>query len=234
MTSTVCTSCWKWWSSVRPTRGIATLRMLVGAITTDGWAIVAVMLHATTKQDKKEVNCQDVSQSAQGGDKSRRMSRQYDLFSLLCLPFSFSFTLLWVTWLYLVMSHMFSHMVGHLTCHMTKGTWSVTWPWTIFTSHMSHYDSLLCVSSILSLWLTLPNRWLPWELPCHWLILPHHTLQYDVIAYVYLPILSTPVVVYKSGILGTQSPRLDFTCNTVLVNWSPVRGELLLISTEGT
>ena len=39
----------------------------------------------------------------------------------------------------------------------------------------------------------------------------------------YLPILSTPVVVYKSGILGTQSPRLDFICNTVLVNWSPTR-----------
>ena len=24
--------------------------------------------------------------------------------------------------------------------------------------------------------------------------------------------------IYKSGILGTQSPRLDFTCNMVLVN----------------
>ena len=32
---------------------------------------VAVRLHATTKQDKDEMNCQDVSQSAQGGDKSR-------------------------------------------------------------------------------------------------------------------------------------------------------------------
>ena len=42
--------------------------------------------------------------------------------------------------------------------------------------------------------------------------------QYDVTVYVSLPILSTPVVVYKSGILGTQSPRLDFTCNMVLVN----------------
>ena len=104
-----------------------------------------------------------------------------------------------------------------------KGTWSVTWPWTIFTSHMSLYDSLLCVSSILSLWLTLPNLWLPWKLPHHWLILPHHTLQYDVTVYMYLPIISTLVVVYKSGILGTQSPRLDFTCNTVLVNWSPTR-----------
>ena len=33
---------------------------------------VAVILRATTKQDKDEVNCQDVSQSAQGGDKSCR------------------------------------------------------------------------------------------------------------------------------------------------------------------
>ena len=41
-------------------------------------------------------------------------------FLFLCLPFSFSFTLLWVTWLYLVMGHMFSHMMGHLTCHMTR------------------------------------------------------------------------------------------------------------------
>ena len=32
--------------------------------------IVAVILRTTTKQDKDEVNCQDVSQSAQGGDKS--------------------------------------------------------------------------------------------------------------------------------------------------------------------
>ena len=94
---------------------------------------------------------------------------------------------------------------------------------SIFTSHMSHYDSSLCVSSILSLWLTLPNLWLPWELPHHWLILPHHTLQYNVTIYVYLSILSTLVVVYKSGILGTHSPRLDFTCNMVLVNWSSIR-----------
>ena len=119
-------------------------------------------------------------------------------------------------------SHVQSHDGSPDLSH-DEGTWSVTWLWTIFTSHMSHYDSLLCVSSILSLWLTLPNLWLPWELLRHWLILPHHTLQYDVTAYVYLPILSTPVVVYKSGILGTQSPRLDFTCNTVLVDWSPTR-----------
>ena len=33
---------------------------------------VAVILRATTKQDEGKVNCQDVSQSAQGGDKSRR------------------------------------------------------------------------------------------------------------------------------------------------------------------
>ena len=33
---------------------------------------VAVILCATTKQGKSWVNCQDVSQSAQGGDKSRR------------------------------------------------------------------------------------------------------------------------------------------------------------------
>ena len=119
-------------------------------------------------------------------------------------------------------SHVQSHNGSPDLSH-DEGTWSVTWPWTIFTSHMSHYDSLFCVSSILSLWLTLPNLWLPWELPHHWLILPHHTLQHDVTAYMYLPILSTPVVVYKSGILGTRSPRLDFTCDTVLVNWSLTR-----------
>ena len=34
--------------------------------------IVAVILRAMTKQDEGKVNCQDVSQSAQGGDKSRR------------------------------------------------------------------------------------------------------------------------------------------------------------------
>ena len=34
--------------------------------------VVAVLLRATTKQGKRWVNCQDVSQSAQGGDKSRR------------------------------------------------------------------------------------------------------------------------------------------------------------------
>ena len=33
--------------------------------------IVAVILRATTKQGKRVVNCQDVSQSAKGGDKSR-------------------------------------------------------------------------------------------------------------------------------------------------------------------
>ena len=33
---------------------------------------VAVILHATTKQDEGKVNCQDVSQSAQGRDKSCR------------------------------------------------------------------------------------------------------------------------------------------------------------------
>ena len=31
---------------------------------------VAVILCAMTKQDESKVNCQDVSQSAQGGDKS--------------------------------------------------------------------------------------------------------------------------------------------------------------------
>ena len=35
-----------------------------------GIASVAVILHATTKQGKVKVNCQEVSQSAQGGDKS--------------------------------------------------------------------------------------------------------------------------------------------------------------------
>ena len=38
----------------------------------DHITIVAVILRATTKQGKNWVNCQDVSQSAQGGDKSRR------------------------------------------------------------------------------------------------------------------------------------------------------------------
>ena len=33
---------------------------------------VAVILCTTTKQGEGKVNCQDVSQSAQGGDKSRR------------------------------------------------------------------------------------------------------------------------------------------------------------------
>ena len=33
---------------------------------------VAVILCAMTKQGEGKVNCQDVSQSAQGGDKSRR------------------------------------------------------------------------------------------------------------------------------------------------------------------
>ena len=33
---------------------------------------VAVILRTTTKQEKGWVNCQDVSQSAEGGDKSHR------------------------------------------------------------------------------------------------------------------------------------------------------------------
>ena len=33
---------------------------------------VAVILRATTKQGERWVNCQDVSQSVQGGDKSRQ------------------------------------------------------------------------------------------------------------------------------------------------------------------
>src|ERR1700761_3355074 len=44
------------------------------------------------------------------------------------------------------------------------------------------------------------------------LILPHHPSQYDVTDDVYCTILSTLPVVYKSGFLGTKSPRLDFFC----------------------
>ena len=99
------------------------------------------------------------------------------LFSLFCLPFSFSFTLLWVTWLYLVMGHMFSHMMGYLTCHMMRAH-DQSHDHGLFLLRMSHYDSLLCVSPILSLWLTLPNLWLQWMFQTihrtYWLILPHH------------------------------------------------------------
>src|ERR1700761_5686492 len=42
------------------------------------------------------------------------------------------------------------------------------------------------------------------------LILPHHPSWYDVTDAVYFTILSTLSVVYKSGFLGTKSPRLDF------------------------
>ena len=85
------------------------------------------------------------------------------LFSLLCLPFFFLvyFTLSHVT-LLSHGSHVQSHDGSPDLSH-DKGTWSVTWPWTIFTSHMSHHDSLLCVSSILSLWLTLPKSLTPLE-----------------------------------------------------------------------
>ena len=38
-------------------------------------AHVAVILRATTKQGEVWVNCQDISQSAQGGDKSRQTSQ---------------------------------------------------------------------------------------------------------------------------------------------------------------
>ena len=106
-------------------------------------------------------------------------------------------------------SHVQSHDGSPDLSH-DEGTWSVTWLWTIFTSHMSHYDSSLCVSSTLSLWLTLPNLWLPWELPHRWLILPHHTLQYDVTAYVYLPILSTPIVMTPL-MVGSTWPRVRLT-----------------------
>ena len=80
------------------------------------------------------------------------------LFSLLCLPFSFLFTLLWVTWLYLVMGHMFSHMMGHLTCHMTRAhdqshdhglfllrTWVTMTLYFVFHLFLA-YDSLYLIS----------------------------------------------------------------------------------------
>src|ERR1700761_2052526 len=56
------------------------------------------------------------------------------------------------------------------------------------------------------------------------LILPHHPSQYDVTDDVYFTILSTLPVVYKSGFLGTKSPRLDFFCILrYSVNRSPPR-----------
>ena len=48
---------------------------------------VAVILHATTKQGEDKVNCQDVSQSAQGRDKSHRTCQT--LWSVLeCMSFT--------------------------------------------------------------------------------------------------------------------------------------------------
>ena len=106
------------------------------------------------------------------------VSQQYD--------FIFSFMPTFFFLVYFTLSHMtlLSHG-SHVQSHdrspdwsHDKGTCSVTWPWTIFTSHMSRYDSLLCVSSILSLWLTLLNPWLQWMFQTihrtYWLILPHH------------------------------------------------------------
>ena len=71
------------------------------------------------------------------------LSRQYD--------FIFSFMPTFFFLVYFTLSHMtlLSHG-SHVQSHdgspdlsHDEGTWSVTWPWTIFTSHTSHYDSLL-------------------------------------------------------------------------------------------
>ena len=106
------------------------------------------------------------------------MSRQYN-FIFSFYAYLFLSRLLYLSHVTLLShgSHVRSHDGSPDLSH-DKGTWSVTWPWTIFTSHMSHYDSLLCVSSILSLRLILPNLWLQWMFQTihrtYWLILPHH------------------------------------------------------------
>ena len=119
------------------------------------------------------------------------LSRCHDstiLFSLLCLPFSFSFTLLWVTWLYF-MGHMSSHMMGSPDLSHDEGTWSVTWPWTIFTSHMSHYDSLL----VFHLFLAYDSLYLISDSPgshhiidsyCH--IIPYSMMSLHTCTYLFL------------------------------------------------
>ena len=80
------------------------------------------------------------------------------LFSLLCLPFSFLFTSLWVTWLYLVIGHISSHMMGHLTYHMMRAhdqspdhglillcTWVTMTLYFVFHLFLA-YDSLYLIS----------------------------------------------------------------------------------------
>ena len=82
------------------------------------------------------------------------VSQQYDFIFSLCLPFSLSFTSLWVTWLYLVMGHMFSHMMRHITMAHDQshdhGLFSLhTWV-TMTLCFMFHlflaYDSLYLIS----------------------------------------------------------------------------------------
>ena len=79
------------------------------------------------------------------------LSRQYNfIFSFMPTFFFLSYFNLSHVTLLSHESHDQSHDGSPDLSH-DEGTWSVTWPWTIFTSHMSHYDFLLCVSSILSL-----------------------------------------------------------------------------------
>ena len=145
------------------------------------------------------------------------------LSSLLCLPFSFSFTSLWVTWLYLVMGHMSSHMMGHMTCRMMRAHYQspdhglfLLCIWVTITLYVVFHLFLAYVS--LYLIPDSPGSFRIIDSYCH--IIPYSMMTLHTCTYLFL---GTPVVVYKSGILGTQSPRLDFSCNMVLVNWSSTR-----------
>ena len=142
-----------------------------------GWTHLSLFWESTTEVGTKKP-WQQVVAPMPVTWRCGLLSQQYD--------FIFSFMPTFFFLVYFTLSHvtLLSHG-SHVQSHdgspdlsHDKGTWSVTWPWTIFTSHMSHYDSLLCVSPILSLWLTLPNLWLQWMFQTihrtYWLILPHH------------------------------------------------------------
>src|SRR6201996_9715991 len=73
------------------------------------------------------------------------------LFSFYAYLFRFLFFTYGRHVTYLVIGSHVGHMIGHLTCHLTWAHDQSCDHGLIFFSHMSHYDSLHCVSSILTL-----------------------------------------------------------------------------------
>ena len=107
------------------------------------------------------------------------VSWQYNfIFSLMLTFSSFLFASLWIMWLYLVKGHMSSHMtrVHDLSCD--HGLFLLC-TWVTLTLYLCFIYSYTMTHS--------PYLWLPWEFTHHWLILPHHILQYDVTTYINMP-----------------------------------------------